>query len=42
MAKKKINMEDAELEQAYEKQQKEIAQLEDFVARNKARAATST
>ncbi len=28
-------------EQAYEKQQKEIAQLEDFVARNKARAATS-
>lgn len=31
-----------QLEQAYEKQQKEIAQLEDFVARNKARAATST
>lgn len=29
-------------EQAYEKQQKEIAQLEDFVARNKARAATAT
>lgn len=31
-----------QLEQAYEKQQKEIAQLEDFVARNKARAATAT
>ena len=30
-----------QLEQAYEKQQKEIAALEDFVARNKARAATS-
>ncbi|HWP51288.1 MAG TPA: ABC-F family ATP-binding cassette domain-containing protein [Clostridia bacterium] len=30
-----------QLEQAYEKQQKEIAQLEDFVARNKARVATS-
>lgn len=30
-----------QLEQAYEKQQKEIAQLEDFVARNKARAATA-
>ncbi|WP_300379489.1 ABC-F family ATP-binding cassette domain-containing protein [Clostridium sp.] len=29
------------LEQAYEKQQKEIARLEDFVARNKANAATS-
>ncbi len=28
-------------EQAYEKQQKEISQLEDFVARNKARAATA-
>ncbi|MEG1778755.1 MAG: ABC-F family ATP-binding cassette domain-containing protein [Oscillospiraceae bacterium] len=28
-------------EQAYEKQQKEIAQLEDFVARNKARVATT-
>lgn len=28
-------------EQAYEKQQKEIADLEDFVARNKARAATA-
>jgi len=30
-----------QLEQAYEKQQKEISRLEDFVARNKARAATS-
>lgn len=28
-------------EQAYEKQQKEIGQLEDFIARNKARVATS-
>lgn len=30
-----------QIEQAYEKQQKEIADLEDFVARNKARAATA-
>ncbi|MEG2857052.1 MAG: ABC-F family ATP-binding cassette domain-containing protein [Clostridia bacterium] len=30
-----------QVEQAYEKQQKEISQLEDFVARNKARAATA-
>lgn len=30
-----------QVEQAYDKQQKEIASLEDFVARNKARAATS-
>lgn len=30
-----------QLEQAYEKQQKEIAGLQDFVARNKARAATA-
>lgn len=30
-----------QIEKAYEKQQKEIAQLEDFVARNKARAATA-
>ena len=30
-----------QLEQAYEKQQKEIANLQDFVARNKARAATA-
>ena len=30
-----------QIEQAYEKQQKEIAQLEDFVARNKARASTA-
>ncbi len=30
-----------QLEQAYEKQQKEISQLEDFVSRNKARAATA-
>ncbi len=30
-----------QLEQAYEKQQKEIARLEDFVARNKARVATT-
>jgi ATPase subunit of ABC transporter with duplicated ATPase domains len=30
-----------QLEQAYDKQQKEIAGLEDFVARNKARAATA-
>ncbi|MEG1895657.1 MAG: ATP-binding cassette domain-containing protein, partial [Oscillospiraceae bacterium] len=30
-----------QVEQAYEKQQKEIAGLEDFVARNKARASTS-
>jgi len=31
-----------QLEQAYQKQQKEIADLQDFVARNKARAATAT
>ena len=31
-----------QLEQAYERQQKEISNLEDFVARNKARAATAT
>ena len=31
-----------QLEQAYERQQKEISTLEDFVARNKARAATAT
>ncbi len=31
-----------QLEAAYNKQQKEIADLEDFVARNKARAATAT
>ncbi len=31
-----------QLEQAYEKQQKEIEKLEDFIARNKARAATAT
>ena len=31
-----------QVEQAYEKQQKEIAHLEDFVSRNKARAATAT
>lgn len=30
-----------QLEQSYERQQKEIAQLEDFIARNKARAATA-
>ncbi|MEG1781698.1 MAG: ABC-F family ATP-binding cassette domain-containing protein [Oscillospiraceae bacterium] len=30
-----------QLEQAYEKQQKEITDLEDFVARNKARASTA-
>ena len=30
-----------QLEQAYEKQQKEIADLQDFVARNKARVATT-
>lgn len=30
-----------QLEQAYEKQQKEIGQLEDFIARNKARVATA-
>lgn len=30
-----------QLEQAYEKQQKEIADLEDFIARNKARVATT-
>lgn len=30
-----------QLEQAYEKQQKEIAHLEDFIARNKARVATT-
>lgn len=30
-----------QLEQAYEKQQKEIANLEEFVAKNKARAATA-
>lgn len=31
-----------QIEQAYQKQQKEIEKLEDFVARNKARAATAT
>lgn len=31
-----------QVEQAYKKQQKRIADLEDFVARNKARAATAT
>jgi ATPase subunit of ABC transporter with duplicated ATPase domains len=31
-----------QIEQAYKKQQKKIADLEDFVARNKARAATAT
>ncbi|MBQ8604457.1 MAG: ABC-F family ATP-binding cassette domain-containing protein [Oscillospiraceae bacterium] len=31
-----------QLEQAYEKQQKEIEKLEDFISRNKARAATAT
>ncbi len=31
-----------QLEQAFKKQQKKIADLEDFVARNKARAATAT
>lgn len=31
----------AQLEQAYKKQQKEIADLEDFISRNKARIATS-
>ncbi len=31
-----------QIEAAYEKQQKEIAHLEEFVARNKARAATAT
>ncbi len=30
-----------QIEQAYEKQQKEIAHLEDFIARNKARVATA-
>lgn len=30
-----------QIEQSYDKQQKEISQLEDFVARNKARAATA-
>ena len=30
-----------QIEQAYDKQQKEIAQLEDFIARNKARVATT-
>ena len=30
-----------QIEQAYEKQQKEIAHLEDFISRNKARVATS-
>lgn len=33
-------MKKAQLEAAYNKQQKEIAQLKDFVARNKARVAT--
>ena len=35
-------MKKAQLEAAYNKQQKEIAQLKDFVARNKARVATRT
>ena len=35
------NIKKQQLEQAYEKQQKEIADLQDFVARNKARAATA-
>ncbi len=35
------NIKKRQLEQAYEKQQKEIADLEDFIARNKARVATT-
>lgn len=37
---KVYEMKQAQLEAAYKKQQKEIAELEDFVARNKARVAT--
>lgn len=37
---KVYEMQQAQLEAAYKKQQKEIAELEDFVARNKARVAT--
>ena len=33
-------MKKSQLEAAYERQQKEIADLKDFVARNKARVAT--
>ena len=35
------NIKKEQLEQAYKKQQKEIADLEDFISRNKARIATS-
>lgn len=35
------NIKKRQIEQAYEKQQKEIADLEDFIARNKARVATT-
>ncbi|NTV91388.1 MAG: ABC-F family ATP-binding cassette domain-containing protein, partial [Clostridiales bacterium] len=36
------NLKKQQVNQAYEKQQKEIDRLEDFIARNKARAATAT
>ena len=36
-----INLKNIKHQQAYEKQQKEIDRLEDFIARNKARAATA-
>lgn len=39
---KMYDLKKRQLEQAYSKQQKEIADLQDFVARNKARAATAT
>ncbi len=39
--KRMYELKKRQLEQAYEKQQKEIADLQDFIARNKARVATT-
>lgn len=39
--KEMYELKKAQIEQAYKKQQKEIANLEDFIARNKARVATA-
>jgi ATPase subunit of ABC transporter with duplicated ATPase domains len=40
--KRMYELKKKQLEQAYDKQQKEIAHLQDFIAKNKARAATAT
>ena len=40
--KRMYELKKRQTEQAYEKQQKEIAHLQDFIAKNKARAATAT